>query len=104
MALFAEAVHKLGLLIRVVLLIMLLVPMFWMMAYPLWIAFTPPWFDLLCMVAAGVSAMVMLVVGTVVKLTLCNGTPFLLSWKVTGVRQVKPQAVHSHPCKDRYTR
>ena len=67
MALFAEAVHKLGLLIRVVLLIMLLVPMFWMMAYPLWIAFTPPWFDLLCMVAAGVSAMVMLVVGTVVK-------------------------------------
>ncbi len=67
MALFAEAVHKLGLLIRVVLLIVLLVPMFWMMAYPLWISFTPPWFDLLCMVAAGVAAIVMLVVGTLEK-------------------------------------
>ena len=37
-------------------------------------------------------------------MTLCSGTPFLLSWKVTGVRQVEPQAVHSHPCKARYTR
>ncbi len=46
---------------------MLFVPMLWMMAYPLWLPFTPPWFDLLCMVAAGVAAIVMLVVGTLAK-------------------------------------
>lgn len=40
---------------RVLLVVLLVAPIFWAMLYKLWLPFTPPWFDALSMTAAGLS-------------------------------------------------
>jgi hypothetical protein len=63
MSLLVNAWRKAGRFLGIVVALGIGLPMFWMMVFPLWLPFTPAWFDLASFVAAGVSTLIAIVIG-----------------------------------------
>lgn len=64
---FTKATRAVAQFLRLSLVVVLVAPIFWMMASRIWLPFTPEWLDIASLWAAGVSVVVLLVLSAFQK-------------------------------------
>lgn len=68
MSTIAQLLQKL---FKCLIALVVVVPMFWWIAYPLWIGFTPPWFDLIAVLALALAVLIACIFGAVERQRPC---------------------------------